>query len=77
MPFPYVSVRGNLTSPDSHNESPWCSPFGKSSLSLGLSLVGPYSPRGSSSPVVTLELEPLDDPSPHQAILWSWSLTFP
>ena len=56
--FPYVSVsvKGNSTSLDSHNESPRCSPSYKRSISLGLSSVGLYSLWGSSSPVATLEL---------------------
>ena len=58
-------MKGNSTSLDSHNESPRCSPSYKRSLSLGLSSIGPYSSQGSSSPIATLELEPLDDPSPH------------
>ena len=62
-------LEGIASSLHSHNESPRCSASYKRPLSLGLSLVGPYSPRGSSSPIATLEPEPLDDPSPHPCCL--------
>lgn len=58
--FPYVSVKG---------KSPRCSPFYERSLSLGLSPVGPYSLQGSSSPIATLEPEPLANPSPYPCCL--------
>ena len=67
--FPYVSVKGNSTSRDSHDESPRCSPFYERSLSLGLSPVDPYSLQGSFSPIATLEPEPLDNPSPYPCCL--------